>query len=569
MKLFKIFVLSIVIILFAFSLPAFCAQFKKARTIGSEEFMFLCKSGSAEEISNALKSGASAFIAYNDGTTTLMETAKGNSPEAVQVLLGAGVNVNAKNSDGNTALLLAAQSNYYAEVIDVLIEAGAEDTSNKNGETALMLAARSNSPEVVLTLVKAGADLSAKSSTGETALSIARARKEDAVINALFNFYELCEKGSAEEISQAIKGGAVVNADYDSRSGYTPLIIATTSNTPQAVEILIKAGANVDVGDHYGETPLAIAARIGSTEKIEILLNANADTLLTQYFEGGEEEGEQEFEEITPLEVASANEKLKGTEALKHLRAKFEDQSKAETQYNLGAAYYDKRYLAEAFKWFKRAADQKESRSQYIIALMYKDGIGVTKDENEFQKFQKMAADNGHAQAQVELGKKFAQTFSNIITNTQMFSYSGAEEDKLRNFSQSFKYYSMAAEKGNADAQFGIAKLLERYSVHPVYDVENIFADHVNLNVLGAEDVEILDNFFRALSINGTVADARNSKEEKERLRSAIHDVNRGDGLGPSTGPLILKWYREAARNGHKEAQKYLEDRKRLGLLTE
>ena len=192
-----------------------------------------------------------------------------------------------------------------------------------------------------------------------------------------------------------------------------------------------------------------------------------------------------------------------------------------------------------------------------------------TKDENEFQKFQKMAADNGHAQAQVELGKKFAQTFSNIITNTQMFSYSGAEEDKLRNFSQSFKYYSMAAEKGNADAQFGIAKLLERYSVHPVYDVENIFADHVNLNVLGAEDVEILDNFFRALSINGTVADARNSKEEKERLRIAIHDVNRGDGLGPSTGPLILKWYREAARNGHKEAQKYLEDRKRLGLLTE
>lgn len=118
-------------ILFAFSLPAFCAQFKKARTIGPEEFMFLCKSGSAEEIANALKNGASAFIAYNDGTTTLMEAARGNSPKAIQVLLGAGVNVNAKNSDGNTALLIAAQSNDDAEVIDVLIEAGAEDASNK------------------------------------------------------------------------------------------------------------------------------------------------------------------------------------------------------------------------------------------------------------------------------------------------------------------------------------------------------------------------------------------------------------------------------------------------------
>lgn len=330
----------------------------------------------------------------------------------------------------------------------------------KNGETALMLAARSNSPEVVLTLVKAGADLSAKSRTGETALSIARARKEDAVINALFNFDELCEKGSPEEISQAIKGGVVANADYESR--YTPLVIATTSNTHKAVEILVQAGADVNVQSYYGETPLAIAAKIGSPEKIEILLNANADTLLTQYFEG-----EEEFEEVTPLEVASANEKLKGTEALKHLRAKFEDQSKAETQYNLEADYYNKRYLAEAFKWFKRAADQKEPRSQYILALMYRDGVGVQKDENEFQKFQKMAADNGHTQAQVELGKKFAQTFSNIITNTQMFTY-------IKNFSLSFKYYSMAAEKGNVDAQFGIAKLLERYSVHPVYDVENI-----------------------------------------------------------------------------------------------
>ena len=95
LKSFRVFIPS-VLVLFMFSFPALSAQFKKARTIGSEEFMFLCEGGSAEEISKALSNGASAGISYTDGTTTLMTAAKTNTPEAVKVLLDAGVNVNAK-----------------------------------------------------------------------------------------------------------------------------------------------------------------------------------------------------------------------------------------------------------------------------------------------------------------------------------------------------------------------------------------------------------------------------------------------------------------------------------------
>ena len=535
-----------------FSCPALSAQFKKARTIGPEEFMFLCEGGSAEEISKALKNGASAGISYTDGTTTLMVAAKTNTPEAVKVLLDAGVNVNAKNSDGNTALLIAAQFNYNPEVIDILVEAGAEDTSNKNAETALMLAAKYNGPEIVLALVKAGADETAKSRTGETALSIAKARKDDKVINALFDFDELCEKGSPEEILKAIQAGAVVNPKFEEDTfGCTPLMFATASNTPQAVEILLRTGADVNAHDYSGETSLAIATQLGSPEKIEFLLNFGADTLAFQYIE--EEIDENGMKTKTALDFANENEKLKGTEVLKHLKAKVQEQSNALNQCILGHAYYIgngvRQNFYEAFKWYKRAADQNNSQAQYAVALMYRDGIGTIKDEGEYQRFWKLAADNGNTQALIAFGDPYLRDFERIIDFASIGYLNRQEFDAIKNFLPAFRYYSMAAEKGSADAQYRLAKLFTICGGFPVGAVTNILHD---INSYGnsyrlenVEDSKMLNEFFSALSIKGTVGGGMNSEYFLENFRLNIRS-------------LAVKWFREAARQGHKEAQNAL-----------
>ena len=134
----------------------------------------------------------------------------------------------------------------------MLIKAEAEDTSNKNAETALMLAERYNNPEVVLALVKAGADETAKSRTGETALSLAKQRGDYGVINALFDFQELCEKGSPEEILKAIQAGARLS--------------------------------DSSTADDEEETALSLDVRHNSLDVINVLLNVHAYTLRTISF---------------------------------------------------------------------------------------------------------------------------------------------------------------------------------------------------------------------------------------------------------------------------------------------
>ena len=546
MKPFRIFISSVLILL-TFSFPALSAQFKKARTIGPEEFMFLCESGSAEEIAKALKSGASAGISYTDGTTTLMVAAKTNTPEAVKVLLDARVNVNAKNSDGNTALLIAAQSNYNPEVIDVLIEAGAEDTSNKNAETALMLAARYNNPEVVLALVRAGADETAKSRTGETALSIAKQRGDYGIINALFDFQELCKKGSSEEIMKAIQAGAVVNMKYD--MDYTPLMFASALNSAKAVETLLKADASVtasSVGDEE-ETALSWAVRQNSLDVINVLLNANADTLKIVSFYDEETE---DFSQKTILDLASENEKLKGTNAIEILRAKVKEQSNPENQIKLGNFFYrDKKDNEEAFKWFQRAADQGNAQAQYVVALFYRD---IFNDRNQYMEYLKLAVDNGNTSAQLCLGDEFAKEFSEGKT------------DKLSHFLSAFHYYSMVAEKGNSDAQYRLGKLYRSIPVHysgnfytpgfgdTFWEVcrDLVFGEIYNKNTVPQEAADQLNEF---LSVVSMASDWRQ-----------IVDIKRGGGMGKeyfvdkfeqNIRTLAVKWFREAARQGHQEAR--------------
>ncbi|MBR1602034.1 MAG: ankyrin repeat domain-containing protein [Synergistaceae bacterium] len=154
-----------------------------------EDFIKLCKIGTAQQVAHAMENGANVNAKDNDGNTALIWAARNNeNPEVIAALIKAGADINAKNKNGNTALIWAARNNEKPEVIATLIKAGANiDAKNKNGNTALIWAARNNkNPEVIATLIKADANIDAKNKNGNTALIwAARNNKNPEVIATL------------------------------------------------------------------------------------------------------------------------------------------------------------------------------------------------------------------------------------------------------------------------------------------------------------------------------------------------------------------------------------------------
>ena len=70
-------------------------------------------------------------------------------------------------------------------------------------------------------------------------------------------FFSLCKSGIAQEVQYAIDGEADVNytGTYDS----TPLMLVARKNSPEAVKVLLDAGANTLLRDNDGKTALDYA----------------------------------------------------------------------------------------------------------------------------------------------------------------------------------------------------------------------------------------------------------------------------------------------------------------------
>lgn len=62
---------------------------------------------------------------------------------------------------------------------------------------------------------------------------------------------------------------------------------------------------------------------------------------------------------------------------------------------------------AEAFRWFKTAADSNLNIAQYNLGVMYLKGVYVPKDMTEARSWFEKAAKNGHADA-AKILKKLA-----------------------------------------------------------------------------------------------------------------------------------------------------------------
>ncbi len=169
---------------------------------------------------------AAARLAEASGAPVAEAAMKGDKA-AVRALLKDGADVNTAQGDGMTALHWAARIGD-RELAEMLLYAGAnvKATTRLGGYTPLLMAAEQGRSGVIAALLAAGADVRTANATGTTPLMLA----------AL--------SGDAKSVTVLVENGAEVDAREKSME-QTALMFAAATNRVDAINALLKAGANV------------------------------------------------------------------------------------------------------------------------------------------------------------------------------------------------------------------------------------------------------------------------------------------------------------------------------------
>jgi ankyrin repeat protein len=145
------------------------------------------------------------------------------------------------------------------DAVLVLLSRGFDaNTLNPAGDHGLIVGIREPSPKVISVLLGwPGVDVEARTRSDESPLMMA----------AL--------KGNAELCLQLIAKGADVN-----KPGWTALHYAATNGHVAVLTLLLDKHAYIDAASPNGTTPLMMAAHYGTPEAVKLLLEAGADPML-------------------------------------------------------------------------------------------------------------------------------------------------------------------------------------------------------------------------------------------------------------------------------------------------
>ena len=120
-------------------------------------------------------------------------------------------------------------------------------------------------------------------------------------------------------------------------------------------------------------------------------------------------------------------------------------------QFDLARLYHEGRHLqkdiAQAAKWYRKAAAQGHTPAQINLAMMYIGGDGVKVDLAEARKWFTQAADQGDAEGQVALGMMYALG-------------QGVKADLV----QAHKWVMLSSKNGNANATTALEQLTGKLS---------------------------------------------------------------------------------------------------------
>jgi TPR repeat protein len=112
---------------------------------------------------------------------------------------------------------------------------------------------------------------------------------------------------------------------------------------------------------------------------------------------------------------------------------------------------------AEALKWYRLAADQGYADAQYNLGVLYKDGHGEPQDYAEALKWFSLAANQGDPVAQNGLGFMYANG-------------KGVPQD----FVLAHMWWSLASTRGNEDAAVGRDQIAARMAFTDVEKAQRL-----------------------------------------------------------------------------------------------
>jgi TPR repeat protein len=107
-----------------------------------------------------------------------------------------------------------------------------------------------------------------------------------------------------------------------------------------------------------------------------------------------------------------------------------------ETLYKIGDIYFKKREYTKAFAWFHKAALQNYPQAQAQVGYMYRDGEGISQDDQQAMDWYLKAANNGSTDAMFSIGTMYRLGY--CIT---------------KNIHTAIEWYTKAANQGHSDSQ--------------------------------------------------------------------------------------------------------------------
>lgn len=152
-----------------------------------------------------------------------------------------------------------------ARTVEQLLARGFDINSrDEKGQNLLYLSQRDGAPKVAQVLLgHPDLRVDLPNSAGETPLMMAALRDQDAWVTRMLD-----------------KGARIDGAAEPGKPGWTPLHYAASSPGAKALQVLLSRGARIDARSPNGTTPLMMAAQYGTEEAVDLLLKQGADLRL-------------------------------------------------------------------------------------------------------------------------------------------------------------------------------------------------------------------------------------------------------------------------------------------------
>lgn len=217
----------------------------------------------------------------------------------------------------------------------------------------------------------------------------------------------------------------------------------------------------------------------------------------------------------------------------------------------------------------KKNAEKGDAESQFLVGECYASGGDVQQDIDESNKWFRKAAEQGHVKAQLKLGNYYYDCYFRLYYDLNRPSFMRTYtrrphcDEEIRQYHDEAEYwYQKCADSGNDSAQLFLADL--KYKAGNFEDSFKYF--QLSANQGNAEAQQWVGSFYE----KGKVVEKNYSEAVKWYRRSAEQGNDVGElklgqcyynGIGISKNRFqAMKWYHLASEHGNNPARQFLQN---------